>query len=71
MQQFMERHQIDDDALADASGVSVRQIAYLKLGQSEPTRPTMAKLRQGCAVLSGLKRVRITDLFDFEERKAS
>jgi predicted transcriptional regulator len=67
----MDRHRIDDRSLSGASGVSPRQIAYLRLGQSEPTRPTMAALLSACVELSG-KSVRITDLFDFEaERRAS
>ena len=66
LHQFMDRYAITDTELARESGVSIRFINYVKLGEKEPRRPYMAAILAACQTLTG-KRVAITDLFDFSD----
>jgi predicted transcriptional regulator len=64
---FMDTTGVTDTELSRESGVSVRHINYIKLGEKEPRRATMAAILEACRRITGKKSVRITDLFDFEE----
>lgn len=67
----MERHDITDTALSRESRVSVRHVNYVKLGEKEPSRRTIAALLAACRRLTK-RSIHVTDLFDFndEERAA-
>lgn len=67
----MDDHRITDTELARESQVSVRYVNYVKLGEKDPRRQYMARLLAACQRLTNRRSVRITDLFDFEERRAS
>ena len=64
LHRFMEREGVSDTDLSYDSGVSLRQISYIKLGEKEPTRPRMTAILWACRRLTG-KTVDITELFDF------
>lgn len=64
LHRFMDANRITDTALSHESGVSVRHVKYLKLGEKEATRPKMVAILAACQRLSG-KAVAVTDIFDF------
>jgi predicted transcriptional regulator len=68
LQKFMERNGITDTALSRESRVSVRQVNYIKLGEKDPRRDTIAAILAACRRLSG-RPIAVTDLFDFAEPK--
>ena len=70
LHRFMDAAGVSDKALSRESGVSLRHISYIKLGEVEPTRPKMAAILRGCQKLTG-KKVVITDLFDFRAPRAA
>jgi len=65
LRRFMEANDITNRALSEASGVSLRNVVYLKAGVTDPTRGKMAAILMACRQLSGRRRVAITDLFNF------
>jgi hypothetical protein len=70
LQRFMERFGITDTALSRESRVSIRQVNYVKLGEKEPTRRTIAALLAACRRLTK-RSIAVTDLFDFNEERAA
>lgn len=70
LHRFMDESGINDTELSRESGVSIRQVNYIKLGEKEPRLSTMTALFDACRRLTGRKSLRVTDLFNFEERQA-
>lgn len=66
LHRFMDERGITDTDLAQKSGISVRQVNYLKLGEKEPRLSTMIALLTATRRITG-RSVRVTDLFDFSE----
>jgi predicted transcriptional regulator len=72
LHRFMDRNRITDTVLSRTSGVSVRQVNYLKLGQHDPRLGTMVAILNACRTLTNRRNVLITDLFNFDtERKVN